>query len=765
LKHNMVVSASVSVAGLIFPLGLGAALGVGVYREFSSPTVNFGNFLLFVAVAVGITAFPVLCRILTTLELLHTEVGLITLSAGIGNDIIGWILLALTVALVNASSGLTALYVLLTCVGFTIFLLLPVRWGYRWLAIRTGSLEKGTPSPFMMTITLFIVLISAFFTDIIGIHAIFGGFLAGLVVPHDNGYAISITEKLEDLVTIIFLPLYFVITGLKTNLGLLNTGISWAYIVIVCLVAFTSKFFSCGVTAYLNGYKWRESAAIGSLMSCKGLIELIVLNIGLQAKVLDTLTFSMFVVVALVLTFTTSPLVLLFYPLSYRLKQKATIKPAGETGDTGVVTVKSLSNDGGNKRIFALILDKMESLPAALTLSQLLSSPFTSSPSSSRSTSIDEKAGLEVDIASEPITPPITIEALRLIELTNRTSAIFKSHEASSLIYNDAVINTFKTFGQLNRLHVAANLSVVTQEQFPDIVAKHVSDTGSQMTIIPWPRGVTSLVDEEQTGARNPFDGVFHKTTTVDQTSSVIYSEFIRNVFLRSPSDVALFVERGMPVNGGYGTSSSQHIFLPFFGGPDDRLALAFLGQLCENPSVTATVVRLVMKDGAGDAEDIKSELHPPNYNAVLYQNTVAAADTIYGQSTAQIRLESDTVDNLTWQQFIKPTTTNSRITFHTENTPSPLTRAIELSKAEAASRSSSSNKIMIVLAGRSRRMAVQYLDGEFRSLITDSGVSISSSVPKTLGDVGAAMVATNVNASLLILQAALAESCSDGSC
>ena len=174
MKHNMVASASVSIAGLIVPLGLGAALGVGVYREFISPTVNFGIFLLFTAVAVGITAFPVLCRILTSLDLLQTEVGLVTLAAGIGNDVIGWVLLALTVALVNASSGLTALWVLLASAGYTLLLLFPVRWGYHWMAKRTGSLERGTPSPLMMTITLFIVLISALYTDIIGVHPIFG---------------------------------------------------------------------------------------------------------------------------------------------------------------------------------------------------------------------------------------------------------------------------------------------------------------------------------------------------------------------------------------------------------------------------------------------------------------------------------------------------------------------------------------------------------------------------------------------------------------
>lgn len=232
IKRNVKASAAVSFAGLIFPLGLGAALGVGIYREFIDSSVNEGYFLLFCAVATGITAFPVLCRILTELKLLDTQVGVIVLSAGIGNDVIGWVLLALTVALVNASTGLTALWVLLVCVGYCIFLLYPGRWAFVWLARRTGSLEQGTPTTFMMTVTLLVVFISAFFTDIIGVHAIFGessssffdlcgdcdlmmmmmscvigGFLAGLIVPHENGFAIALVEKIEDLVSILLLPL------------------------------------------------------------------------------------------------------------------------------------------------------------------------------------------------------------------------------------------------------------------------------------------------------------------------------------------------------------------------------------------------------------------------------------------------------------------------------------------------------------------------------------------------------------------------------
>lgn len=177
LKRNIRAAATVSIAGLGIPLALGAALGAGVYNEFIQPlgkNVNYGYFLLFVAVAIGITAFPVLCRILTELKLLDTEVGLVTLSAGIGNDVVGWVLLALTVALVNASSGLTALWVLLASAGYTVVLLFPGKWAYRWLAQRSGSLEQGAPTPMMMTLTLLIVFVSAFFTDIIGVHAIFG---------------------------------------------------------------------------------------------------------------------------------------------------------------------------------------------------------------------------------------------------------------------------------------------------------------------------------------------------------------------------------------------------------------------------------------------------------------------------------------------------------------------------------------------------------------------------------------------------------------
>ncbi|PPQ94816.1 hypothetical protein CVT25_007453 [Psilocybe cyanescens] len=784
LKRNILASASVSIAGLIIPLGLGAALGVGVYREFIDPSVNFGHFLLFIAVAIGITAFPVLCRILTELKLLDTEVGLVTLSAGIGNDVIGWILLALTVALVNASSGLTALWVLLVSAGYTILLLYPGRWAFRWVARRTGSLEQGSPTPFMMTITLVVVFVSAFFTDIIGVHAIFGGFLAGLIIPHDNGFAISIVEKIEDLVTILFLPIYFTLSGLRTNLGLLNRGVDWGYIIIICLVAFTSKFVACGAAARLTGFNWRESGAIGSLMSCKGLVELIVLNIGLQANILTTKTFSMFVVHALVLTFITTPLVLVFYPTRFRIHHRG---EKTNDGDEKAASVVEPPSDDQKKTKFAIVLDKFEALSAAMTLSQLLQAPPHSpvSPPTPNTTSPDEIQVVEASTSSSvPASTPITIEALRLMELTNRTSAVLRSQEAGSLIYNDPVVSVYRTFGQLNNFSVTASLSVVNFDEFPETIAKHVADTQAQLVFIPWARGITSVLEEASepgqqqgvgTGTRNPFDGIFHKTTTQDQTSSYVYSEYIRNVFSRSPSDIGLFVDRGVIGGGGAaapGGTSKQHLFLPFFGGPDDRLALRLLVQLCESSAVAAKVVRLHKIDAAPTAtQNDQDEHHDGSTTALVpppLHNTVAAADTVYGAHTTQTRLSSNTADNILWDRYTRQSSESqsigpnlAHITFHTESTPTPLLRVTELAKEEAAkSVSTGSMRTLIVLAGRSRRLAVELLRDELQSLAAEGGsgsaaTSTSSSVPKTLGDVGAALVATNVNASLLILQAA----------
>jgi len=168
IKKNGRNAALISAAGMIIPFALGTAVAVPVYHNFvDGEKTTFGHFLLFVGVAMSITAFPVLCRILVSCKLLDTKVGLIVLAAGVGNDVVGWVLLALTLALVNSGSGVTAVYVLLCAIGWATLLLWPIKKAFIWMARRTGSIDHG-PTPGMMVITLVLVFTSAFVTDVIG---------------------------------------------------------------------------------------------------------------------------------------------------------------------------------------------------------------------------------------------------------------------------------------------------------------------------------------------------------------------------------------------------------------------------------------------------------------------------------------------------------------------------------------------------------------------------------------------------------------------
>lgn len=222
---------------------------------------------------------------MTELKLLQTQVGVVVLSAGVGNDVVGWILLALCVALVNAGSGISALWVLLTCFGYVLVLTFAIRPVFVWVLKRSGSLQHG-PTQTMVAMTILMMLASSFFTGIIGVHPIFGAFLVGLICPHDGGFAIKLTEKIEDLICAFFLPLYFALSGLSTNIGLLDSGITWAYVIGVIAVAFFGKVIGGTLAARFCGLIWRESFTIGALMSCKGLVELIVLV--RTSKILNT---------------------------------------------------------------------------------------------------------------------------------------------------------------------------------------------------------------------------------------------------------------------------------------------------------------------------------------------------------------------------------------------------------------------------------------------------------------------------------------------
>lgn len=663
IKRNARLSATVALAGMILPFAIGASLSVAIYREFIDPSVKFTHFMLFTGIAYSITAFPVLCRILTELKLLDTTVGIVVLSAGVGNDIVGWTLLALSVALVNAGTGFAALHILLVCVAWTIVVLFPLRWSLSWLARSTGSIESG-PTVFFMTVTMLVLFGSAFVTDIIGVHAIFGAFLAGIIVPREGGLAIALTEKLEDMVTIIFLPLYFTLSGLSTDLGLLDNAKIWAYTTAIIASAFVGKFGGCSLAArYVAGFDWRESTAIGSLMSCKGLVELIVLNVGLSAGILSRRVFSMFVLEALVLTFVTTPLVTWLYPPHLRTKLSAS--GSKQLANDGESQNHPRSRQGLRKSRFTVVLDKFEHLAGMMALTQLV----TPTPSD-----LKKDASRPLSLVIPDADPDaVAVEALRIIELSDRVSAVMKSSAAEAMFRSDPLLSAFRMFGTLNQIDIDASLAIVPFSEMARTIAEQASNFGSDMILIPWltpgqdafggnpqhtphaspETNPLSASSTPKGPIHNPFDVLF-KSSVHHGSASIIHSRFVRSVFAQSTTDVALFVDQSMLDSL---TNGSYHLFLPFFGGPDDRLALEFILQLSQNPNVTATIVRISLQDEPSTALLSAGLKSPEDPNA----NTIAShfggtiyPDTHYGDTDTARRLQSETADDFIWVQHSK---------------------------------------------------------------------------------------------------------------
>lgn len=326
-------------------------------------------------------------------------------------------------------------------------------------------------------------------------------------------------------------------------------------------------------------------------------MELIVLNVGFQAGILDSRVFSMFVVHALVLTVMTTPLTLWCYPPEHRSAhgtRRSKKKRSSEHQD-------SISVDDTFKNKFSLVLHNLEHFSAIMAITQLLQPSMRSTTTSvndelvrsdTSHDTVDGK-GLPTLTSNSPGNEPISIDALRLMELTNRTSAVMKSSEADELMHRDPLLSVFSTFGRLLNIPVKSNISIVPPDALATSVITHATNSESQMVIIPWSTGVSHNIAGEQGSSGvtpttyNPFDGIFGKGAQSERGTSLVYANFVRRVFAESPTDVALFVDRGVGGTGKY------RIFFPFFGGPDDRTALKFIVQLCTNENVSATIVRV----------------------------------------------------------------------------------------------------------------------------------------------------------------------------
>lgn len=317
-SHAAVVTSHVSI---IFPFVLGSLLSLYLYPRLSDDSVSFTNFTLFMGTAMSITAFPVLARILTERNMQRTPLGVLTIACAAVDDVTAWCILAGVVLLVRTSEGPIPFWLtLLGSLGYITIML----FGVRRLLRRFELLyrKRGAITQDMLAIMLLLVLASGWTTEWLGIHALFGAFIVGAIMPKESDFVQALLEKLNDFAVVLLLPLFFAFTGLRASVGLLNGGEMWFYFALILIAAIVGKFGGSTLAARATGSPWREASALGILMNTRGLIELVALNIGYDIGVISPTLFTMLVLMALITTFMTSPLLEWVYLRRLRLQTR-----------------------------------------------------------------------------------------------------------------------------------------------------------------------------------------------------------------------------------------------------------------------------------------------------------------------------------------------------------------------------------------------------------------------------------------------------------
>lgn len=305
LRANTHSTLAISHASILAPFVLGAGAAFLLYPRYSNAATSFTVFSLFLGVSMSVTAFPVLARILTDRKIQGTPLGVTALACAAVDDATAWCLLAFASGVATAQVGGAARTIALVGVYLAVMFV-----AVRPIVHRIADREDRASGPVSLTLLAVVIgmmLLSAVVTERIGIHALFGAFLFGSFIPHDGRLARQIRARVEDIVVVLLLPIFFAFTGMRTQIGLLSTWTDWLFCGLIILVATAGKFGGSFTAARLSGLGWRESGAIGALMNTRGLMELIVLNVGLDMGILSPTLFAMLVTMALATTFSTTP--------------------------------------------------------------------------------------------------------------------------------------------------------------------------------------------------------------------------------------------------------------------------------------------------------------------------------------------------------------------------------------------------------------------------------------------------------------------------
>ncbi|KAG5241903.1 cation/H(+) antiporter [Salix suchowensis] len=539
IKRTGKKAIAIAIGGMILPFLIGLAFSFALHKD--SQSLNQGTFILFLGVALSVTAFPVLARVLAEIKLINTEIGRIAMSAALINDICAWILLALAITLAeNESSSLATLWVVLSSITFVLICIYVVRPAILWMISSTP--EGETISEYYICLILTGVMISGFITDAIGTHSVFGAFVFGLIIP--NGpLGVTLIEKLEDFVSGLLLPIFFAMSGLKTDIGAINGATTWLVLILVIIIGFAGKVVGTLLASMLYEMPLLEGITLGFLMNSKGLVEMIVLNVGRDQKVLDDESFAMMVIVAVIMTAIIIPFVTAIYkpekrflPYTRRTIQRS--KPDSEF------------------RILACI-HTPRNVPTIINL----------------------------------LKPRTQIK----VELTGRASAMLIVHNTRksghpalnrTQAQSDHIINAFENYEQN-----ATGVSVQPLTAISPYSTMHVDicslaeDKRVALIILPF--------HKQQT-----VDGGMEATNPAFRMVN-------QNVLASAPCTVGILVDRGL--SGSTRLSSNQathHVAVLYFGGPDDREALSYAWRMSGHPAINLTVMRFIPGEDAKALEN-----------------------------------------------------------------------------------------------------------------------------------------------------------------
>uniref|UniRef100_A0A6B2KY45 Cation/H+ exchanger transmembrane domain-containing protein n=1 Tax=Arcella intermedia TaxID=1963864 RepID=A0A6B2KY45_9EUKA len=534
LRKDWKKSMAISVAGMAVPFGFGAAVSVFLYQAFLvrlEEAPPFSSVVLFLGVAMSITAFPVLARILTETRLISAPVGITAISAAAVDDAAAWCLLALVIAIVGSHDPLNTLYIFLMLIGFISFMFLGAFLVRKFYKVP----EKITQE--LVVYSLLICFAAAWVTDLIGVHSIFGAFITGAVLPRDNHFTVQLIEKIEDLTTFIFLPLYFAYSGLRTDLGLLDSGLAWGAVFLVIFTACAGKILGVGGTCKALGMGWRDTITVAFLMNTKGLVELIVLNIGLDAAIIDTTVFTIMVVMALVTTFITSPVVNFVYPPKLR---REVLKLERTMSSRGLPQTKSIHLPDIGILKGMLCIPHRDSLPHAVNLLSLL---------------VESQKSVSSFICA------------KLTKITDRESSVFKITQKSIL----------KDSHQPLMVHPFLLVSTHPfQDHIDQKLLQRVELTHEEIlgTLEEFPREIIEVLHD------NEVDILFYP---FDVRNDLAEIQSLSVLLQGSPCAVSLYIPANTSTVLGSGHGK---IFVPFLGGTNDHEAVRMAVSLSRQTPV-----------------------------------------------------------------------------------------------------------------------------------------------------------------------------------